>query len=261
MKGLIIKEFWLSLKYRIIVISVYALLLLLCILVRLSALYGNIADMEGKDMLTNTIFLVMALGLPAVLYLASFSHQIYNDEKCRFRQFSLTLPLTPEEIVRAEFISYLISFGAATVISWLNYFIACAVYSKGTDLKYLLYIVIIGAVLYVFACFNLTLAYRFRNPKKATAIQISICLVLYFGGAFGFIALMDSYFKKRGYDMFSDHEDEAVPDSLMAEFMQDMADKLKWVCEAFWWLFIIVCVSLIYLSYRRSVRSLERRGS
>lgn len=262
MKGLIIKEFWLSLKYRIIVASAYALLLLLCILVRLSYLYGNIQRMKGKDMVSNSIFIIMALGLPAVLYLASFSHQIYNDEKCRFRQFSVTLPLSAKDIVTAEFISYLISFGAATVISWLNYFLACAVYGKDIDLKYLLYILIFGAIFYVFACFNLALAYRLRNSKKAIAIQIFFCMFLYFGGAFGFIALMKSYFKKRGYDLFSEnYEDDAVPDSLMTEFMQDMTDKLKWVCETFWWFFIIVGAALVYFSYRRSIRSFERGGN
>ena len=262
MKGLIIKDFFLSLKYRIIVLSVYFMLLLLCILVKISSLYGNIADMKGRDMLTNSIFQVMALGLPAVLYLASFVHQIYNDEKCRFRQFSLTLPLSPEEIVGAEYICYLISFGAATVISWLNYFLACAVYGNDIEPKYLLYIFIIGAVLLMTSCLNLALAYRLRNQKKGAAIQISVCLVLYFGGSAGFVALMDHYFKKRGYALFSDnYDDEAVPDSLMTEFMQYMADKIKWICETFWWLFILAGISLIFLSYRRSVRSFERRGS
>ena len=261
MKGLIIKEFLLSIKFRIIVFSIYALLLILCILVKLSALYGNIADMKGRDMLTNNIFMVMALGFPAVIYCASFTYQVHNDEKCRFRQFSLTMPLSSKEIVGAEFVTYIISFCAATVISFLNYFLACAVYGRDIDLKYLLYIFIMGLVIFIVACLNLTLAYRFRNPKIVAAIQVTIGVILYFGVSLGMVELMNNYFKKRGYDMFSDDKDNSPPDELMTEFTQHLADNVKWASETFWWLFIAVGLLLVLFSYHRSVRAFERRES
>ena len=134
MKGLIYKELFLSIKFRIISLSAYALLFIMCVLVRISSVCGNVADMEGRDMLLSTIFQVMALGLPFILYASAFTVQVLNDEKCRFRQYSHTLPLTEKQIVGSVYLLYLILFVAATLAGWVNYFIACAIFGEDLGL-------------------------------------------------------------------------------------------------------------------------------
>ena len=262
MKGLMIKELYLSLKFRIIALCVYVMLFVMCVLVRLSALYGNIAKMDGRDMLENSIFNVMALGLPLVLYASAFVSQVLNDEKCRFRQYSHTLPLTEKQIAGSVYLLYLILFGIATLISWVNYFIACGIYAMEIDLKYLLYIVIIGVLVMVSYCLNTSNAYRFRNPKICTAIIVAVCIILYLSMAFGFIGLMYYYYKQRGYDLFAESgSGKEPPDATMNDFTNDFTANLRWVGCNFWWAFILAGAALIYLSFRRSVKALERRGS
>lgn len=262
MKGLIYKELFLSIKFRIISLSAYALLFIMCVLVRISSVCGNIADMEGRDMLLSTIFQVMALGFPFILYASAFTVQVLNDEKCRFRQYSHTLPLTEKQIVGSVYLLYLILFGAATLAGWVNYFIACAIFGEDIDLKYLLYIAIIGLFVFVASCIHLSNTYRFRNPKVCAAMIAAVCIVGYLGIAFGFIGLMYKYFKDRGYDLFAEEGSEKeVPDAMFSDFANDFFANLRWVGTHFCWLFAIAGAALVYLSYRRSVKALGRRGS
>ena len=261
MKGLMYKELFLSKKYRIITLSVYFIMLVMCILVKISSVCGNIANMEGKNMLLNTIFIVMGLALPAVLCGTCFTSQILNDEKCRFRQYSHTLPLTEKQIVGSLYIFNLIMFGIYLLAGWLNYFLACAVFDRNVDLKYLLYIFIIGIMSFTAFCFNSSNSYRFRSAKICTAIIVSVCIIAYLGIGFGFICLMNHYFKKRGYDMFSDDSDKEVPDALMVDFGEDFSKCLRWTGTHFWWLIVLAVAALVFFSFRRSVRALERRGN
>jgi hypothetical protein len=262
MKGLMLKELYLSAKYRIIVLSTYGLLFILCVLVRLSSVYGNIANMTGRDMVVNSIFKVMALGLPLILYSSVFNIQVLNDEKCHFRQYSHTLPLTEKQIVGSVYLLCLIFFGIATLAGWVNYFIACGVYGREIDLKYLLYIVIIGSVSFVVSCINMSNAYRYRSNKICTAIIAVTCIILYLGIAAGFMGLMYYYYKQHGYDLFAESGSEKEPpDATMNDFMNDLAANLRWVGAHFWWLFLLTGAALVYLSFCRSVKALERRSN
>lgn len=261
MKGLMYKEWFLSKKYRVITLSIYVLMLIMCILVRISSVCGNIANMEGKGMLNDKFFIIMGLALPAVLCGMSFTSQTLNDEKCRFRQYSHTLPLTEKQIVGSLYIFNLIMLGIYMLAGWLNYFLACAVFGKDIDLKYLLYIFIIGILFFTVCCFNTSNAYRFRSPKICAAIITSICIIAYLGLAGAFVYLMYSYCKDRGYDLFADDSDEEVPDALIIDFNEDLSRCLRWTGTHFCWLIVLAVAALIYFSFRRSVRALERRGS
>ena len=261
MKGLILKEFYLSLRIRAICLLSYFILLILCILVKISSVYGNVADMNGKDMFLGTIFYLMALALPAVLGISSLSCHVLEDEKSRFKHFSRSLPLTSRQIVGSLYIHNLLSLGAATVCGWLTYFLACGVFSRSIEPRYLLYILIINAILFTFYCSKIYLNYRFQSRKVSTAILAVLIIVLSFGLEFGMLGLMNYYFKKRGYDMFSDNEDKKTPpDSLTAEFASDFARNLGWVGAHFWWAFMLVGGAVILLSYLRSVHEFERRS-
>ena len=80
--------------------------------------------------------------------------------------------------------------------------------------------------------------------------------------AFGFIGLMYIYFKDRGYDLFAEEGSEKeVPDAMFSDFANDFFANLRWVGTHFCWLFAIAGAALVYLSYRRSVKALGRRGS
>lgn len=262
MKGLIYKELFLSIKFRVISLSVYSILFIMCILVRISSVCGNIANMEGRDMLLNSIFNVMALGLPFVLYASAFTAQVLNDEKCRFRQYSHTLPLSEKQIVGSVYLLYLLLFAATTLISWVNYFIACGIFGEDTDLKYLLYIAIIGLFVLIGSCVHLSNTYRFRSPKICAAIVAVVCIVCYLGAGFGFLGLMYLYYKDKEYDLFAEEGSEKeVPDAMFNDFANDFSANIRWIGTHFWWLFILVGAAVVYLSFRRSVKALERRGS
>lgn len=259
MKGLILKELWLSKKLRIIGLLIYLLMFIFAVLVKLSLLYGNLghlnegAQKNAADLTTA----VMTFGFPLLLYSSQFSCQIASDEKCRFRLYAHTLPVTEKQIVSSVYILNLISLAVMTLLSFANYGLTCAIFDREFKPMYLIYILAIGGGMFTFTHGRYTLFYRFRNVKKATTVFTVICMGLYFGVAGGFMLWTNSYVEKRGHSL-GDNSGEAVLDDFWKEELQR---PLLWLESNGWWVLILLMVGLSLLFWRLSIRALKRRDN
>ena len=70
MKGLMLKELYITRKYRTVVLVVYLVLIMLCILVKLSAVYGNIARLAegGAENVSSVMYYIMVFGGAVLLF-------------------------------------------------------------------------------------------------------------------------------------------------------------------------------------------------
>ncbi|MBR6103001.1 MAG: ABC-2 transporter permease [Ruminococcus sp.] len=257
MKGLILKEFWLSRKLRIIGLLLYLLFLIFTVLVKLSIVYGNLGHLDeaAQKNVADTAAAVMVFGFTLMLYSSQYSCQIAADGKCRFRSYSFTLPVSERQIVSSVYILNLISFGAMTVLSFVNYGLSCLIFDREFKPIYLIYILAIGGVSFVFNHGRYVLLYRFRNEKKANAIFTVICTAIYFGIMLGFTGWTSSYLEKQGYSMGDD-----LPDGVMDGFWKDeLMHPVKWFEDNGWWVLIALIIGLSCLFWALSIRALKRR--
>lgn len=260
MKGLILKELWLSKKLRIIGILLYLLMLIFAVLVKLSLLYGNLGHLNewAQNNAADLTSTIMIFGFPILLYSSQFSCQIASDEKCRFRLLEHTMPVTERQIVSSVYIMNLISLAAMTVMSFANYGLTCAMFDREFKPMYLIYILAIGGGIFTLTHGRYTLFYRFRNEKKANTIFTAICMAIYFGVDGGFFLWINSYVDSKGFSFGSDD----LPEGIMEGFWkEEVQPAVNWLGDNGWWLITVLIIGFAGLFWYLSVRALKRRGN
>ena len=271
MKGLMLKELYLTRKYRIVVLAVYLVLIFLCILVRLSAVYGNIAKLsEGiAENVSSVMYYIMVFG-GAVLLFSTFTDYVIPDEKSGFRVYEHTLPVTEKSIVGAVYMTNLCFLGGATLVAYINLLIANLIFGMEFNAKYLLYIFAIGCVMYVVRTIQEAITYRVRKPNVAAMVMTLMFTLLYLGAAFGLNRWMNSYYNSYGIDIYEmdEAQREAALDALgigegqiITRFFQDEVMRVaRWFGDNIWWLAPTVLLGITALSFFISVKALKRRG-
>ena len=122
-KSLIYRELYISRKFYITNLLVAVLFIIMGSLVRLSMLYGNLANLDEEtfeivDMITYYVFTyVTVYGAFSIL---DDPGVILSDFRSNWRVFSYTLPVTPAKHVLAKYIIKLGAFCAAMLISIIN---------------------------------------------------------------------------------------------------------------------------------------------
>ena len=123
LKALIYRELYISRKYYITGILTALLFSVMGILVRLSMLYGNLANLDEEAFeLVDTI---TYYGLTYMISYAAFNlvdntDVILSDFRSNWRMFSFTLPVTPVKNILAKYIIKLGAFCFAMVLSTAN---------------------------------------------------------------------------------------------------------------------------------------------
>lgn len=272
MKGLMIKELYLTRKFRIITLVVYLILAMLCILVKLSAVYGNIAKLSGgiPDKVSSWMYYIMVFG-GAVILFASVTDCIIPDEKSGFRVFEHTLPLSERSIVGAVYLTNLCCLGVATVLAYIGLLIADLIFGREFNAKYLLYILAIGCVMYTVKAMQEAVTYLARRPGAATLVTNVFFTAIYLGAAFGLSGWMNSYYNSYGIDLYdmNEAEREAALDALgigegqvISRFFQDEVMRVvRWLGDNSWWLIPTALLGLTAISFFISVKALKRRGA
>ena len=121
--ALIYRELYISRKYYITNTLVALLFIVMGILVRLSMLYGNLANLDGEAFElvdTLTYYTLTYLLSYAAFSLIDDNSVILSDFRSSWRMFSYTLPITPVKHVLAKYIIKLGAFCIAMVISVVN---------------------------------------------------------------------------------------------------------------------------------------------
>lgn len=271
MKGLMLKELYLSRKLRIIGAAVWFIVILLCVLVRLSALYGNIALLgEGSaENVDNVAWRVMVFGGALILYSVQFTNSASSDEKSGFRVFEHTLPVSEEKVVGAVYLTNLCAFVIVTAVNYITALSACLLFDRSFDPMFLVSIPGIGCAAYLFVHFKAAMNYYIRNPKKSQTVFTLFCMGLYFGGFFGFTRWFTSYTERFGVQAgMSEAELDAVleaqgltQDRIMINFFkEEIMGAVNWFGHNAWWLVPVIVGGVTALCYFISVKGLKRRG-
>lgn len=268
MKGLMLKELYLTRKLRIIGAVVWFVMIVFCMLVRLSALHGNIALLGEKiaENACGTAYYILVFGGTIILYAMQFTNCVLSDEKSGFRIYEHTLPVSETKIVGAMYLVNLAAFGIVTVINWLMYLLANAVFDRPLKAMYLLYIPVIGCVEYLMVHLIAVVNYNIRSAKKASAVKCALGMGLYFLVGFGFMNWYDSYAEKiTGLSIYAEEAEKNVrmeelglsDIGLMNGFFKDeFLPNARFIGYNCLWIVPL----LIAVCYFASVRGLKRRG-
>ena len=128
MKGMIQKEITLSKKQILLTVSMFVIFTLLCILVRLSMEYGNLADnTEVRDHLMDNLWILKYLPMVVLAFSYNPSGTMYSDIDSGFLRFCRTTSYNIKMLIGAKVITLLI-------------------FETGVFAVNLLYITLLGAV-------------------------------------------------------------------------------------------------------------------
>ncbi|MCH5192601.1 MAG: hypothetical protein J1F11_01480 [Oscillospiraceae bacterium] len=123
MGSLIYRELYIARKFYITNILVVLLFILLCSLVRLSMLYGNLAvlDEESHGFInTITYYVFTYLVAYGAFSILDDPGVIQSDYRSNWRIFAYSLPVTPAKRVLVKYIIKLGAFCAAMLLSVIN---------------------------------------------------------------------------------------------------------------------------------------------
>lgn len=128
MKGLIYKEFLISKKYMFLSSLIYVMFYILCLLIRLSMVCGNIAkNPENCEHLLNNLWIFQYL--PVIILAISYVpiNTVYQDNDSGFMRFCWTTSLSGKQIVGPKMLMLFIVQAAAFVIDMIAVAVLCMV--------------------------------------------------------------------------------------------------------------------------------------
>lgn len=246
MKGLIFKEIYLSRKRFYIAAASYFSLLVMCILVKLSAVHGNIGllDDEAVNYVEKITFYLAVFGL--LMAIAGFVvNNSESDKTTHWDIYRRTIPFSEKQIVGSVYLSNAITLGSALVVHTLVSFIVCAVFDKSFEPWFFFVFLSFGLLVYLVNSFNLFCQYRFSDPKKSKLVYTAVCFSIYFGvcNALAFAMLLKA---PKG--------DPAKNE----QFLKDTGRSFVSFLKNYSWTIPVVCVILITVLFFASVRAFAR---
>ena len=259
MKGIMIKELFLSKKITIIGLATYLIAFIMFVLVKLSILYGNIGKLPENTIKTAelTLYYIMPLGLAFILYASVMTNNTKSDIASKWNVYAYTLPLSEKQIIGASYIYNALLFAAATIINFIVYFIALGLYGDKFDYSMLFIIVGIGALCFVILGLNKFFMLLFKgNTTKARTVLCCIYMGLYFGIFFGIGQYITHFYESRGYKL--DDQDNWPPEASV-EFQKHVTRLGATIKDNLWWSVPLILITLGVLFYALSVMALKRR--
>ena len=246
MKGLIFKELYLARKRLFISLGIYFFLMLMCLLVKLSAVHGNIGllDDEAVKHVEIVTFYLAVFGL--LMAIAGFVvNNAESDKTTHWDIYRRTIPFTEKQIVGSVYLSNAISLGSSIAVHTLVSLIICSVFDMQFEPWFFFTFLSFGLFVYLINSFNLFCQYRFRDPKKSKLVYTAVCFSIYFGvcNALAFAMLLKA---PKG--------DPAENE----QFLKDTAKSFVSFLKNYAWILPVVCVVLIAVLFFASVRACAR---
>lgn len=259
MKGIMFKEFFLSKKFTVFGLATYFIAFTMFVLVKLSILYGNIGKLPPKTVATaeSVLYYVMPLSLALVLYVSVMTNNTKHDITSKWNRYAYTLPLSEKQIIGASYLYNAVGFCAVTIINFIVYFIALALYGDKFDYRMLFIIMGIGALCFVVLGLNKLFMLIFKgNTSRSRTVLCCIYMGLYFGIGLGVGQYITHFFESRGYEL--DDQDNWPPEA-SAEFEKHIAKIVETVKDNLWWSVPIILITLGVIFFTLSVKALKRR--
>ena len=265
MKGIIFKELYISRKRIYISIATYLFLTLLCILVKLSASFGNIRllDKEAVDSTVNITFYFFVFGLllsiPGMLV-----NNVCSDLKSHWSIYQRTLPFSEKQIVSAAYISNVVVLLVMNVFHTLMTAVMCALFNKRFQLYYIGVFLAASLLFFVFNAIIMFAFYRFRDSKKAQLFYGAVFTLVYLAFAFAFVGRIyeyDAMGRKEGARLAAQQglpADAFPPESFQIQYIKEDIHSLAKFMQKFWWAIALLMIAIIILLFFASVKALAR---
>lgn len=246
MKGLIFREIYISRKRIYIAAATYISLLIMCILVKLSAVHGNLRLLDGEVVryVESVTFYLAVFGM--LMALAGFVvNNAEADKTTHWDIFRRTIPYTEKQIVGAVYISNALTIGTALAVHTLVSLIVCAVFDIRFEPWFLFAFLAFGLIVFLINAFSIFCQYRFRDPKRAKLVYTAVLFVIYFGICIALYAALA---------MTAPGEDPVKTE----KFLKDTGLSLIGFLKRYSWIIPVVCVVLIAVLFVVSVRACAR---
>lgn len=183
MKGLLFKELYLGRKNYLLMLTIWFMLSVLGILIRLSMLYGNMAKMPAEDLANSEKWLLcIFIYAPAVIILISAMlnfDSVFADFATKWSSFLYTTPISEYRYVGTRYILKSILFVVAIGLSFLNASILCTLNDKPLDTKTVGIMLIIALLLTVLSVIGEQLAYKYKEKAKTQNRLALLCVIVY----------------------------------------------------------------------------------
>ena len=265
MRGIIFKELYISRKKIYISIATYFFLMLLCVLVKMSAEFGNIRllDKEAVENTLNITFYFFVFGL-LVVFTGFLVNNVPADLKSRWSIYQRTLPFTERQLVGAGYITNAVVLLVLFVFHTLMTAIMCMVFNMKFH-AYFIWIFLIASLLFFLANALIMFAfYRFRDKRKATLFYSAFFVIVYLAFEFTFISRI-SYYETRGKQEAEQlaalqglPADTIDPGGFMTEYIKEDIRSFAKFFQSYWWVIVLITAAVIALLFFASVKALAR---
>ena len=259
LRGLIFRELYLGRKNIILMVLIWIIFVAVGILMRLSMLYGNMANMPEADLADAEPALYNIFTYLPILVLmfanGPFEKNIFSDYKSKWSLFVYTTPVSEYKYVGAKFLLMTVMSFVTFALSLANSAVLCKLNGKTFDGKIILnvlYIVLIMLILFLVFC---TLAYRFRSEKKTGIVQAGGIAVLY-ASAMGAVFYFMHRFNQAHPGI---SEEEAA--TLLNSYKDSLCDRANEIISTAKPFLLTVLTALIVLLYFFCVKAMKRRES
>lgn len=256
-KGIIYREVYLNRKRYIIGVAVYVAMIFICVLIRMSMSFGNLAHIDEEtfksvDMITYYMF-TLATPLIMILSFAETPELIVSDHKSNWSKFSYTFPISPKEMALYKtgisFMGYLIS----VVVSIINFCIFCPFCDRKFDVFNFKIMVALMFVTCVTTALEQILTYKFNNVTLTQVVTSLIFMVIFGIGSLGIALNIGDAMKKYSIDI------ENGDMSGMNTFLDDFMGKMQKFLDVFVIFVPFLIVGIFALEYVLTKKILDRR--
>lgn len=246
MKGIIFKELYISRKRFYIAAATYLSILLMCILVKLSAVHGNLRllNEETVKYTERVTFYLAVFGL--LIAIAGFVvNNAESDKTTHWDNYRRTIPYTEKQIVGAVYISNAIMLGSAIIVHTLVSLVVCAIFGEQFEAWFFFAFIAFCLIIYLVNAFSLFCQYRFRDPKKAKLVYSAVLFVIYFGVCTSLMLALVSN---------GSNDDPAKTE----QFLKDTGRSFVEFVKKYSWTVFVATAALITLLFFASVKACAR---
>ncbi len=264
MKGLIFKEIYLSRKKIFISLGIYFFLMLLCVLVKLSAVHGNLRLLSEEAVKNTTTITFYLAVFGTVLALSGFvADNINSDIVSRWSKFQRSTAMTEKQVVSAAYISTGLMLLSMTAIHTLMTLMLCAVFDKTFHVYFILAFFAFAFITFIMFAYRLFCFYRFRQQKKAQLVWTATFFCLYLAVCLAVFGRLLTYQDKAKTENAALAAKMGVPedsfDSMdLAKYIKDDFSAIKDFFVSYWWIFAILLITLAVVLYVVSISALKR---
>ena len=264
MKGLIFKEIYLTRKKIYISLGIYFFLMLLCVLVKLSAVHGNLRLLSEEAVRNTTTITFYLAVFGTLLALSGFvTDNINSDIVSRWSDFQRSTPMTEKQVVTAAYASTGTMLLSMLTVHTLMTLMLCAVFGESFHTYFILVFFAFAFLTFIMYAYRLFCFYRFRQQKKAQFVFTATFFCLYIAVYFAAFSRVQTYQDRANAENAKLAEKMGLPadtfESMdIGKYIREDLIAVRDFLLSYWWIFALLLVALTIVLYLVSVNALKR---